>query len=308
MYNIFLPALIFTNIIRTLSSNPPAAIFLLPLIALAQVLFGFVLSKLSAKPLQLTDAESRVYTVCTTFGNSAALPLLFASALFQGADLANMVSGISFFLIGWTGLFWSIGYSILAGMPNGDETESNSKEQVIPMSTKEKITLLIKRILSPPLTAALCALVIGLIPSLRIPFTKSPLAAALQTLGTGYAPAAVLILAGSLARKQSGDNSASLLRLPRMTAGIIMSRFLILPLTTALVVKRFMPFLKSPFIILAILLEAIMPPAQNSTLILNLENRPDAASAVAKILLAVYLLGVIPISVGLTYFLGMAGV
>lgn len=169
-----------------------------------------------------------------------------------------------------------------------------------------------KRVLSPPLIAAIIGLAIGLSPFCAA-FMASPAFSALQTLGTGYSPAAVLILAGSLARKVEpvSDDSETVpvlsLRLRRLTIGISFCRYVLMPILGILVIRS-VPAFNTPFVKLALLLETIMPPAQNSTLILNLEKKPNAAASMARILLAVYLVGVVPISIGLTYFLGFAGV
>ena len=154
-------------------------------------------------------------------------------------------------------------------------------------------------------------LLIGLIAPVRNLFMASPAYAALQTLGTGYSPAAVLILAGSLARKvQPADDETNSvqLRMGRVTTGIMMVRFLLMPMVALLMVRNGAAVFQTSFAKLVVLLEAIMPAAQNSTLILNLENRPDAAAAVARVLLIVYMFGIIPISIGLTFFLAVSGV
>lgn len=290
VYSIFLPSLLLTNVIRTLA-NPSPTLLLLPLAAVAQVIIGLALGFIGAKVMRLSRPERNVYAVCTGFGNSGALPLLFASALFDGTPAySNTVSAISFYLLGWTALFWSLGYSLLASM--------SGKGKPV------KGWALIKRLLPPPLIGALTGLFIGLSP-FRAAFTASPIFSALTTLGAGYSPAAVLILAGSLARKVEGGDTG--LRLPRMALGICLTRFLVLPILAVFFVKSGGSLFANPFIAFAILLEAVMPPAQNSTLILNMEKRPDEAAGVARILLAVYLVGVIPISVGLTLFLAMSG-
>lgn len=169
-----------------------------------------------------------------------------------------------------------------------------------------------KRILSPPLMAAFTGLCIGLSPFRNL-FMSSPLFAALQTLGNGYSPAAVLILAGSLARKvehrrSDEDDPDSRLRLTRLAVGISLCRYVVMPALGVAMVMWGKGVFRTPFVRFTLLMEAMMPPAQNSTLILNLEGRADAAASMARILLVVYLIGVVPVSVGLTLFLGMAGV
>lgn len=313
VYNIFLPSLLLTNVIRTLSAGSSGGLLFLPLAAVAQVFIGLCLGLLGAAALRLNQSERRIFLVCCGFGNSGALPLLFANALFASspAQLAAMVSGISFFLIGWTSFFWSVGYSILAGLPD-PRAPAGAPKMAEKKASNSMLVTVVKRVLSPPLVAAIIGLSIGLSPACGA-FMSSPAFSALQTLGTGYSPAAVLILAGSLARKvepprgAAAVNPESVLRLRRLAAGISFCRYVLMPILGILLIRNVKVF-NTPFVKLALLLETIMPPAQNSTLILNLEKKPDAAANMARILLAVYLVGVVPISVGLTYFLGFAGV
>lgn len=318
MYHLFLPSLLLTNIVRTLSRGSAASLFWLPLAASTQVVVGLVIGVAGALALRLNDSERRVFLVCSAFGNSAALPLLFTNALFEAspAGLSSLISAISFFLIGWTGLFWSIAYSTLAGMPDPNAlpgAKEKEKSTVRP-TAKERIVSTVRRALSPPLIAAFSGLVIGLIAPLRSIFISSPAFTAFQTLGSGYSPAAVLILAGSLARKVEAPkevldiNPESKLRLRRLVLGISVCRYLLMPFLGVMLVRFGGAIFRTPFAKFAILLESIMPPAQNSTLILNLEKKPDAAASMARILLTVYLIGVLPVSLGLTYFLGLAGI
>lgn len=307
MYNLFLPSLLFTNVVQAMSQPRSPGLFLLPFAALAQVLFGLVIGFMGAILLRLSRAERRVYLVCSAFGNSAALPLLFATALYGTTPaFPQLVSGITFFLLGWTGLFWSLAYSLLT--PPQTQTTSGSSSQSF------NARAFVRRIATPPLMGSVIGLFVGLAAPIRTMIVASPLFGALKTLATGYSPAAVLILAGSLMRQpSSSDKSGSsnstdstfAFRSPRMVIGISLTRFLIMPLIGLLMVK-FGPF-GSPFIALAVLLESAMPSAQNSTLILNMEKQTQAASIVASILLAVYLVGVVPISIALTFFLGYTG-
>lgn len=300
MYNIFLPSLLFSNILTTLSRPLAPGIFFLPLAAVFQVAVGLVLGILGAVLLRLKNAEKRAYIVCAAFGNSAALPLLFASSLFASTpSLPQLVSCISFFLLGWTCLFWSVAYSLLASM-NPDKAKEGGSSL--------NFAMLVKQLVKPPLIAPVVGLSIGLVAPLRTFVMASPFFPAITTLGLGYGPAAVLILAGSLARagkSKSPTKQENVFRMPRMIAGISITRFICMP-AVAWAMVRYGPF-RSPFVALALLLEAVMPSAQNSTLILTLEKQPDDATAVAKVLFAVYLVGVIPISIALTFFLAYTG-
>lgn len=308
--------------VRALSSPTlPPGLFLLPLGAVLQVLVGLIVGFLGARLLRLTRAERHVYLVCTTFGNSAALPLLFASALFANSpSLPQLVAPLSFFLLGWTGLFWSFARYLLSTIsPAPAQPIDSSLSESTKGKTLRMITTFLKNIATPPLLGSLLGLLVGMIRPARVLLTSSPLYSALSTLGTGYGPAAILILAGSLARSSpSGSQSASSkvssnvgeevvkLRSFRMVCGISVTRYVIMPIVAMTAVK-YGPF-RAPFVAFAFLLEAVMPSAQNSTIILNMQKRYSVASALASLLLIVYLVGVVPISVALTVFLASTGV
>lgn len=315
VFCIFLPSLLFTNILLTLSTpSLPPSLFCLPVAALLQVVFGLILSLILSRLLRLNRAESKLLLVCVSFGNTAALPLLFANSLFPpGPKLSMLISSLSFYIVGWTTLFWSVAYLILTTLPDPFTPPQTSTS--VPLATT--LRSVSKRVLAPPILATFAALLIGVNPIIRSTFLKTPIFPALQTLGAGYSPAAVLILAGSLARKREESeqkpvlNKDGLVRVGVLAGVIAVCRFAIMPFW-GIFLSRLDLFQGGndvgKFVRLAVLLESVMPPAQNSTLILTLEGKPEAASGVAKILLVVYLAGVLPISAILTAFLGMAGV
>lgn len=311
VFAIFLPSMLLTNVATTLASGAGAELMWLPFAAVAQVAIGMLVGFLGSRALRLRPSESRVYLVCCAFGNSAALPLLFANSLFNApAQLAGMVSGISFYLLGWSGLFWALGYQLLATLP------SDSASEATETAKKPNVSQIFSRIFSPPLIASLIGLFIGcLSPPLRNLVIASPIFAALRTLGAGYSPTAVLVLAGSLARRiekpaNGGDvdSAAAGLRIGRMSIGIVLTRFLLMPILGLLMVTYGRhTFFKTPMVRFVLLLQCVMPPAQNSTLILNMEGKQDAATSVARLLLSIYTFGIIPISIGLSIFLSVAG-
>lgn len=327
VYYIFLPALMLTNVVATLSAGGASELFWLPLAALCQIAIGGIAGMLGARLLRLNPTESRVYLVCCAWGNSAALPLLFASALFadSAVRLAGMVSGISFFLLGWSGVFWGLGFHLLATLPEGNPGGAVAEKRETE-SFDQRMRMVLKRVFSPPLIASLIGLGIGFIlPSVRATLAGSPIAgavrsvasssfAALRTLGAGYSPVAVLVLAGSLARRieppteaASELSAAGSMRIRRMGVGIALVRFLLMPLVGVAMVTFGGGIFTSPFAKFTILLQSIMPPAQNSTLILNMEGKGDAATQVARVLVGIYVLGIAVIPVGLSVFLSIAG-
>jgi predicted permease len=146
--------------------------------------------------------------------------------------------------------------------------------------------------------------VVGLIAPLRQLVVRGPLSAlfeAMRTLGQGYLPAVLLILAGSLtppdekpATKGDGDGD----HLWKQISCIACLRFILMPalgITIITTLRKLFPhssILSDKLLLFIILLEMSMPSAQNSTVILQLQKNPAGAAKMAKILLLVYVIGV----------------
>ncbi|CAN0275682.1 unnamed protein product [Ectocarpus fasciculatus] len=63
--------------------------------------------------LQEGSPEARELRMCTSFANSGPLPLLFVDSIFGAHPDASIVSSavayISFYLLGWSPMFWTAG-------------------------------------------------------------------------------------------------------------------------------------------------------------------------------------------------------
>ena len=127
------------------------------------------------------------------------------------------------FLLGWSPLFWTLGYALLTGhaalSPATSATSATSATAAtaaLPVGAARAARLRqlrasLRRALSPPIAACLAGLVVGSAPPLRAallpaaapsaPSLQSwlPLFRCLEALGKAYSPAALLALAGSLA-------------------------------------------------------------------------------------------------------------
>lgn len=104
---------------------------------------------------------------------------------------------------GWSPIFWSLGKAVLTG---GDEAGAEGAEP--------RWRQLARRVISPPIIGALSGLAVGLAcPAWALESPRSPLRVVLQALrnlARAYPPAALLVLAGSLAggAAPKGDASA----------------------------------------------------------------------------------------------------
>ncbi|CAM9666363.1 unnamed protein product [Heterosigma akashiwo] len=332
-YSLFLPALLLVNVANTVASQSILTLLPLPLMAMLQIILVMGCANLLAKLLGIERAsyEGRVFNVCSSFGNAGLLPMLFVNALFRGHPdptvLPRAISSVSFFQLGWSPLFWGLGYQILQGPEKKsvvrDRLRRSRRVQAKNFSRNMRAALawrdfrkapLVVRVFSPPIVACFLGAALGLCPWTRAALIGegaplAPAMTALRTLGAAYTPAGVLVLAGSLAgvNKDFAENKG---KLARTLLGISLARFVCAPviifgLIQAFKAVGFMP--ADPVLLFVLLLESCMPSAQNSVVILQVEQKHEAARFVAQTLLLLYVLALLPSSAMITYFLQMTG-
>lgn len=145
-----------------------------------------------------------------------------------------------------------------------------------------------------------------------------------KTLGAGYLPAVLLVLAGSLVPPKVDDSLKEQIKplkepnvsgFVKQIAAIYASRFVLMPLIGLSLIryaKDYSPQLRSIFsdklLVFILLLETCMPSAQNSTVILQLLGKPQAAAKMARVLLAIYVLGVPAMSFWISKILSETGI
>ena len=340
VFGLLQPCLLFSNVATTMSKmdatgTGPAR--LLPLMALLQVTLGFVVGKLVSLLVygrQQGSEEAKQLLACTSFGNAGPLPLVFVDALLKThADatlLPKSVAYVSLYLLGWSPLFWIIMPTIL----------SPARDASKPADPKEQLRQLAARVLSPPVLGSLAGLIVGMVPFLRnlfVPATGAlhSIFGAAQTLGAGYLPAVLLVLAGSMtptaptaeeveavaaakAAKKSGVAAAAgggdQLAFIKQIVAIYAARFVLMPaMGFALVAaaKKHVPslatLLTDPVLVFVLLLETCMPSAQNGTVVLQLLGNRGAAARMARVLMFIYVLGIPAISYWLVRILSMTG-
>jgi len=305
VFGLLQPCLLFVNVASTVAKLGPsggAAVTLLPLVAGVQIILGYIVGKIVSLLIygSKTSDESKQLLTCTTFGNSGPLPLVFVDALLRAhADqslLPTSVGYVSLYLLGWSPLFWIIAPAILSNESTG----------------KTDFKTLLKRVISPPVLGSIGGLIVGYIPFLRnllLPSTGllNPIFEAMRTLGAGYLPAVLLVLAGSLTPVKEetttpnptvAANEESTISFFKRVSSIYLARFVLMP-TVGFTMVKFLrkyfktnPLITDAVLMFVFLLETCMPSAQNSTVILQLQNNRVAATRMAKTLMAIYVLGV----------------
>jgi hypothetical protein len=105
-----------------------------------------------------------------TFQNSGVLPILFSTVLLRGhpdpATLDLVVSYVALYLLGWSPIFWTLGYDLIAGEKNAPPAAASGAGEKkgwfsgLPPS--------VKRILSPPIIGSVGGLLIGATPLAKL--------------------------------------------------------------------------------------------------------------------------------------------
>jgi predicted permease len=187
-----------------------------------------------------------------------------------------------------------------------------------------------KTLLSPPVVGSIMGIVIGSNSFLRSIFLTpgaplAPVFGAFRTFGVAYLPAAVLVLAGSLVRKDSGamasNSTSSVSRSssavhPKTILSLVLSRFVLSPLLALTTVRLLLGANLLPVdnartlsvVTFTLLMEGCMPPAQNSVVMLQLADEKARAAKMAKLLTVIYALSSIPVTLLLSGSLGMSGI
>jgi Membrane transport protein len=266
--------------------------------------------------------------MCTTFANAGPLPLMFNDALFPAASpiRQNVAAAISFYLLVWMPLFWMFGRDILA-IPDKSLISNTT-------INTNRFMIAINKVLSPPIIGSIIGVIIGCIPILRNACFSGdssssflrPVISAISTLGSAYIPVAVLILAGSLFGSESKSNQIQIIdddqaclvidtndtictdyARPSKQAmlSIFIARFVLAPIVSFGLLFSFQKsgwLLNCPSSTLSVftfvlLMEGCMPPTQNSVIMLQLEQEPERAARMAKLLTTLYLLSLFPVTI-----------
>eukprot|EP00563_Minutocellus_polymorphus_P017589 CAMPEP_0197726804 /NCGR_PEP_ID=MMETSP1434-20131217/17192_1 /TAXON_ID=265543 /ORGANISM="Minutocellus polymorphus, Strain CCMP3303" /LENGTH=395 /DNA_ID=CAMNT_0043312831 /DNA_START=22 /DNA_END=1209 /DNA_ORIENTATION=- len=328
-FSILLPMFLCTSIIQSVAKyGLKRSSLAVPMLAIVQSTCLLLASKLILLPLAGIDVESddgRATTICCSFGNSGVVPLIFCESLFrQSANsdyVAQSTAFVSLFLIGWSPYFWSFGRSVL--MPdrsNSSETKSNAT----------KLMDLAKRALPPPVVGVFVGLFIATTPLCRLFLSpsdceaKAPLSIMFNSVanfGRAASPLSLLILVSSLAigagigkHNTSEDASKQIERggegaeanLLTKWAVVSIMRFLFSPalmyglLHLAELIGAIGGIDDNPMLWFVLILEATMPPAQNSVTMLQVADRGDDAASLAMFLFSVYLTSMVPVVIVLT--------
>lgn len=319
IYTILLPMFIGTNLLKTVSSQGgklSRSSLGVPIMAITQSAILFVLANKLLIPMFGLDPntdEGKVLSITCCFGNAGVLPFVFSEAMFRdsAALLQSAYSQVSFFSVGWSPFFWSF-------VPKVMQISGQGGVKTDDMNVLQKVWQDIKVFFPPPVMGVVVGILIALTPLSPLLLNTGakqqsapPLAVvynSFQNLGKAASPLAVLVLTCSLAfgaakkiQPKGGDSSPASASVFRKWACVSFTRFLVSPLIMWGLLHGMAKIgmigskAAEPMLWFVCLLEAVMPPAQNSVVLLQVAGRSEEASQMAKFLFSVYATSMLPI-------------
>lgn len=320
-FSILLPMFLGTSIIRTIATyGISKSSFVVPLLGIMQ---PFILLQIARLLLPIfgidTDSEDgRCLGVCSAWGNTSVVPLIFVESLFRSAKtdaLAKAYAQISLFLLGWSPFFWSFGRSALLG----DEIESTDG-----VDTKESFFGQLKSLASPPVVGVLVGMLVAVTPLCKLFFPDisssgrtpllSPAYNTVVNLGRAASPTSLLVMTSSLAigagigqvKHSKRESKTSDVGFFVQWLFVSLSRFVLSPLVMLGLLRLAEKYdmvessSANPMLWFVMLLQSAMPPAQNLVLMLNVADKAEKAGQMAKFLFAIYTTSMLPIIAILT--------
>lgn len=322
-----------------------SALIILPVVAILQIFLGYIVGKLMSLIIYGTNSDSekaKTLIACSTFANSGPLPLVFTDCLFQHHHdktlLTRSVAYISLYLLGWSPGFWIGAPAILMEKDNSGKIETK---------TEKMKALVNRIFSPPVLGSLLGLITGSIPFLRHVLISQhgllNPIFESMRTLGAAYLPLVLMVLAGSLSSSLKSPSSSSTVTTTTtistnddiatnktkqllnqidaskefaiQVVSVYFIRFLLFPslaFTISGLASKYIPsvrllFKNDPLLLLILLLETCMPSAQNTTVVLQLQNKKDAAGRLAKLLLALYVLGIPAMSYWLVKILLLTG-
>ncbi|PRQ19420.1 putative membrane transport protein [Rosa chinensis] len=324
VFFVFNPALVGSSLAQTITYHSMIKLWFMPVNILMTFIvgsiFGWVLILLTRTPPRL-----RGLTVgCCAAGNLGNMLLIIIPAVCEekgspfGAPDVCYAYGLAYASLSMAisaVYFWSYVYSIVRISSKrdtlGQDTIQSLERSSIPnqimtppgkimnriMKVVKKLNL--ETILSPSIVAAIVGFVIGVIPPVRKVFIEdgAPLRVINDTaslLGGGAIPAVTLIIGGNLLKGLRGSGIQT-----SLVIGIIIVRYVALPLAGILIVKGAMKFglvHSDPLYLFVLFLQFALPPAVSIATVTQLFGAGEKECSV--IMLWTYVLA----SVALTFW------
>ena len=192
-----LPCLLFTSVSKSLDLQFLKKLWYLPFACVIYMILGFCCAMILNKVFKIPKEYHRAMIVASGFGNSGYIPIPLTTAViaifpfFQelGYDDSLGKSYVSMYLIAFSPLLWSVGYTIMAQKHNVE---------------RKGFHVDWNKILTPPIFGIILGIIVGMIPIAKSNICLPNgnfyfLYKAAETIAAGTVPCILIMLGGKLA-------------------------------------------------------------------------------------------------------------
>lgn len=291
VFFLMLPCLLFTKVAKSVHLESIAQFYILPVSCVIYIFAGLFLGYLAAKLFKIKKEIFFLPVAASGFGNSGFIPIPLVAAICAivpvlaknpGSEALG-ISYISVYLLGFSPLMWTLGYSLISG--------------------RKLHKISISQIFTPPVIGMALGLIVGIAPFLKNNICQNtglinPLFKAVEIIAQGTIPCALIILGGNFASSKIGK--------PESIKPIFLTvvvKLVILPLLAIFYVKLLFNIgllHKSLLIALVLIIEAAVPSANNLVVICTLEKNHE--NSMTGILFWNYLISI----VSMTFYIMLA--
>lgn len=293
VFSLSLPCLLFTNVSASIDFARLTEWFFIPFTCAIYVVFGLAAGMLATRLFKTEDSIRNLVITACAFSNSGYLPIplmLSVTAIFpvfmnspEAQKLA--ISYISVFLIAYSPLLWTVGYTIV------------SEKKI------HKVGIL--NILTPPIIGMALGVIFGLIPELKtlLCIRGSSLFfiyEGIKMIGDATVPCSMFVLGGNLFLSWKNQRKTALSAI----SPILVVKLLVMPLASIpmiMFLRHFNLIPQDTLCSVVLILIAAAPPATNLAVMCSLLGKSE--DEMASILFKVYVVGIFTLTFFL--FLGM---
>lgn len=283
---IFLPCLLFHKIAASVSWEQLQEYWVFPMTCVIYIFFGLLLGWLTVKICKPRKEIEKGVIAAIAFNNSGYIPIALVAGITtvfpvflsdpQAKDKA--ISFIAIYLLGYSPILWTIGYSLISG----------NKLSNMPL----------KKLFSPPVIGMLTGVCVAMVLPLKAAFCSAdgflyPLYRATGVIGEATVPCVLILLGGCLA---SGPGRGVVNK--RTIFSVILIKLIIFPTIAILYVLLLRHLGALPANMLAsvvLVIEAGSPPANNLVVMASVAN-PDIEDGMATIIFWTYLSSIISLT------------
>ncbi len=268
--NLFLPAMIFSHLIKKFSFTNPQDWWLYPFLGIMISLIGFIVAKCFMF-MDKSIVRKNELTSIASFQNCGYLPLILVMSIFPEKEASILFTYIFLFIQGFNLIFWSFGIQFLS-------SDKNVKFQF-------------KKILNPPFMSLVFAYLIlslnlkGYIPTILLQAT--------ELVGGCTLPVALISLGAILAACGGGAKAYKLNS--KLLIKTVIMKLAIVPAIVLFIIV----FFKLPrYMAILLLIEAAMPAAINLSVVSFKQN--ETCGYITQAVFLTHLFGMITVPLFIT--------